>query len=134
MVCAVHAHRFPKAPLPLTLPLPQPNYATATAADGSTITASATVTVTAANSGAIKHIFFLLQENRSFDMYFGQLGPYRTGRLAPFNITATQTVDSFNPNVTLTNSNTGATVTQFHELTECTQNLSPDEVEPPRYA
>jgi phospholipase C len=99
--------------------------ATATAADGSTITASATVTVTAANSGAIKHIFFLLQENRSFDMYFGQLGPYRTGRLAQFNITDTETVDSFNPNVTLTNSHTGATVTPFHELTECTENLSP---------
>jgi phospholipase C len=99
--------------------------ATATAADGSTVTASATVTVSAANSGVIKHIFFLLQENRSFDMYFGQLGAYRTGRLAQFNITDTQTVESFNPNVTLTNSHTGATVTPFHELTECTENLSP---------
>ncbi len=99
--------------------------ATATAADGSTVTASATVTVSAANSGVIKHIFFLLQENRSFDMYFGQLGAYRTGRLAQFNITDTQTVESFNPNVTLTNSHTGVTVTPFHELTECTENLSP---------
>jgi phospholipase C len=99
--------------------------ATATAADGSTITASATVTVSAGNSGVIKHIFFLLQENRSFDMYFGRLGAYRRGRLAQFNITDTQTVDSFNPNVTLTNSHTGVTVAPFHELTECTENLSP---------
>jgi len=99
--------------------------ATATAADGSTITASATVTVTAANSGVIKHIFFMLQENRSFDMYFGQLGGYRTTRLGALGIPDNQKVDSFNPNVTLTNSNTGATVTPFHERTECTENLSP---------
>jgi phospholipase C len=99
--------------------------ATATAGDGTTVTASATVTVSAANSGVIKHVFFLLQENRSFDMYFGLLGGYRTGRLAQFNIADTQTIDSFSPNVTLTNSQTGATVTPFHELTECTENLSP---------
>jgi phospholipase C len=99
--------------------------ATATAADGNTVTASATVTVSAATPGVIKHIFFLFQENRSFDMYFGQLGGYRTGRLAQFNIADTQTVDSFDPNVILTNSHTGATVTPFHELTECTENLSP---------
>jgi len=73
----------------------------------------------------VKHIFFMLQENRSFDMYFGQLGAYRTGQLAQFNITDNQTVDSFNPNVTLTNSHTGATVTPLHEKTECTENLSP---------
>jgi phospholipase C len=99
--------------------------ATATAADGNTVTASATVTVSAATPGVIKHIFFLLQENRSFDMYFGQLRGYRTGRLAQFNIADTQTVDSFDPNVILTNSHTGATVTPFHELTACTENLSP---------
>jgi phospholipase C len=99
--------------------------ATATAADGSAITASATVTVNTGNSGVIKHIFFMLQENRSFDMYFGQLGGYRTTRLGALGIQDNQTVDSFNPNVTLTNSNTGATITPFHERTECTENLSP---------
>ena len=99
--------------------------ATATAADGSAITASATVTVNTGNSGVIKHIFFMLQENRSFDMYFGQLGGYRTTRLGGLGIQDNQTVDSFSPNVTLTNSNTGATITPFHERTECTENLSP---------
>jgi phospholipase C len=99
--------------------------ATATAADGSPITASATVTVNTGNSGVIKHIFFILQENRSFDMYFGQLGGYRTTRLGALGIPDTQKVDSFSPNVTLTNSNTGATITPFHERTECTENLSP---------
>src|SRR5205807_10666074 len=40
--------------------------ARATAADGTVATQAATVTVSIANSGAIKHIFVLLQENRSF--------------------------------------------------------------------
>ena len=38
---------------------------------------TATVTVTSPIAGKIKHIFFMLQENRSFDNYFGQLGAYR---------------------------------------------------------
>ena len=99
--------------------------ASATDANGSPITQSATVTVTASNAGVIKHIFFMLQENRSFDMYFGQLGAYRPGRLAQFGITDTATIDSFSPTVTLTNSNTGAKVQPFHETTVCTENLSP---------
>jgi phospholipase C len=99
--------------------------ASATAPDGSVITQAATVTVSTANSGAIKHIFFMLQENRSFDMYFGQLGAYRATRLAQLGISDSQTVNGFDPNVTLTNSHTGAKVKPFHEATVCTENLSP---------
>ena len=99
--------------------------ASATANDGTAITQSASVTVTSANTGVIKHIFFMLQENRSFDMYFGQLGAYRPTRLAQFGISDTQTIDAFNPAVTLTNSHTGANVQPFHEATECTENLTP---------
>jgi phospholipase C len=100
--------------------------ATAMASDGSKISQSATVVVTNGNSGVIKHIFFMLQENRSFDMYFGQLGAYRPGRLAQFGITDTQTIDSFNPTVTLTNHNdNGAQVQPFHETTVCTEGLTP---------
>ena len=95
--------------------------ATATASDGSSITAAASLTVTPAPLGVIRHIFFMLQENRSFDMYFGVLGAYRQTRLGvdPY------TIDGFNPTVTLTNHNTGASVTPFHEGTVCTENLSP---------
>jgi phospholipase C len=53
--------------------------ATATGASGSKVTATATVTV--ASSGtlqSINHVIFMLQENRSFDNYFGMLNPYRT--------------------------------------------------------
>ena len=99
--------------------------ATATAADGSVIKQPVTVTLSSSASGVIKHIFFLLQENRSFDMYFGQLGPYQQTRLAQFGIPDTATINGFDPNVTLTNKGTGATVKPFHALTECTENLSP---------
>ena len=55
--------------------------ATATAADGTKATASATVTVsTTGNLTAVNHVLFMLQENRSFDTYFGMLNPYRRAR------------------------------------------------------
>jgi phospholipase C len=51
--------------------------ATATGAGG-TASASTTVTVTAAGSlQSIDHVIFMLQENHSFDNYFGMLNPYR---------------------------------------------------------
>jgi len=101
--------------------------ATATAADGSTIKQSATVTVNSASTGVIKHIFFLLQENRSFDMYLGQLAGYQPTRLQEFGILNPPTINTFDPNVTLTNNNTTppAKVKPFHEATVCTENLSP---------
>ena len=89
------------------------------------ITQSATVTVSTGSSSVIKHVFFMIQENRSFDMYLGQLAAYRATRLAQFGITDTATIDAFDPSVTLTNANTGATATPFHEATVCTENLSP---------
>jgi phospholipase C len=51
--------------------------AEATGASSST-TASAKVTVSsAADMQKISHVIFMLQENRSFDEYFGMLNPYR---------------------------------------------------------
>jgi phospholipase C len=99
--------------------------ATATAADGSTIKQSTTVTVGSPSTGVIKHIFFLLQENRSFDMYFGQLKTYQPDRLRQFGILTPPTIDAFDPNVILTNHHTGAKVKPFHEQTVCTENLTP---------
>ena len=89
------------------------------------VTQSTTVTVSAAKAGIIKHIFFLVQENRSFDHYFGQLGSYRSARLGQYGIHDNQTIDGFDPNIILTNSNTGVSVKPFHEATVCTGNLSP---------
>ena len=51
--------------------------ATATGAGGTT-TQQTTVTVTAAGSvKSIDHVIFMMQENHSFDNYFGMLNPYR---------------------------------------------------------
>jgi phospholipase C len=51
--------------------------ATATGSAGSA-TAAATVTVIASGGlQSIKHVVFMLQENHSFDNYFGMLNPYR---------------------------------------------------------
>jgi phospholipase C len=45
---------------------------------GGSATASATVTVTGAGSlQAVQHVIFMLQENHTFDNYFGMLNPYR---------------------------------------------------------
>ena len=49
---------------------------TATGSGGSA-TAQATVTVQPGSLTSIQHVIFMLQENRSFDTYFGMLNPYR---------------------------------------------------------
>lgn len=94
---------------------------TATATDINGKTASANVTVTVVGAGdltKIKHIIFFLQENRSFDMYFGKLGPYKASKgLA-------NDVDGFDPNVSLIGFN-GTPVSPFHERTQRTEDLTP---------
>ncbi len=54
-------------------------YTVAVTGPGGHTTAATTVTVTGASGsvGAIDHVIFMLQENRSFDSYFGMLNPYR---------------------------------------------------------
>lgn len=66
----------------------------------------------------LKHIIFFLQENRSFDSYFGLLGQYRASKGLPNNI------DGLDLNVTLPNTK-GQPVHPFHYQTVCTENLSP---------
>jgi phospholipase C len=51
--------------------------ATATGTTNPPATATATVTV---SNGVINHVIFLLQENRTFDTYFGMLNPYRQSK------------------------------------------------------
>lgn len=54
--------------------------ATAHGTGSATATATATVTVNAATSGSVNHVLFLMQENRTFDSYFGMLNPYRRAK------------------------------------------------------
>jgi phospholipase C len=78
------------------------------------------ITVTAPANGLanLKHIIFFLQENRSFDSYFGMLGPYKASE------GLTNNIDGLNLNATLPNTQ-GQPVHPFHYQTVCTENLSP---------
>src|SRR5207237_4016952 len=78
------------------------------------------ITVTAASNGLsnLKHIIFFVQENRSFDNYFGMLGKYKA------SLGLVNDVDGLNLNATLNNTQ-GQPVHPFHYQTVCTENLSP---------
>jgi phospholipase C len=78
------------------------------------------ITVTAATNGLanLKHIIFFVQENRSFDNYFGMLGPYKA------SLGLANDVDGIDLNATLPNTQ-GQPVHPFHYQTVCTENLSP---------
>ena len=67
---------------------------------------------------SIKHIFFMLQENRSLDSYFGKMPEYRAQR------GFTGDFDGLPANVSLP-SYTGKPVSPFHFQTVCHENLSP---------
>lgn len=98
---------------------------TITAADGqgNTTTAATTVSV-GTNTGlqGIKHIIVILQENRTFDSYFGHLGPYVAAHhpeIANYQVNA-----GYDPNILLPLFG-GGTGHLFHEPTVRTENLSP---------
>ncbi len=78
------------------------------------------ITVTDASKGLsnLKHIIFFVQENRSFDNYFGRLGQYKASLGLPND------VDGLDLNATLTNTQ-GQPVHPFHYRSVCTENLSP---------
>jgi phospholipase C len=101
--------------------------ATATGAGGSA-TASTTVSVTTAQGiQAIDHVIFMMQENHSFDNYFGMLNPYRVAN----NWTAasngvTYTVDGIDDKLTtLSNTNdNGTTYHPFKLTSTCVDDMS----------
>lgn len=66
----------------------------------------------------IKHIFFMLQENRSMDSYFGRMGQYRQDR------GFTDPFDGLPLNVAIKD-RSGQLVSPFHFQTVCHENLSP---------
>ncbi|HEY2495915.1 MAG TPA: alkaline phosphatase family protein [Candidatus Angelobacter sp.] len=95
---------------------------TATDAQGHITTAATTVNVVT-NTGlqGIKHIIVMLQENRSFDSYFSNLGTYAGKKFPGYQINA-----GYDPNIILPLFNdNGGTGHLFHEPTVRTDNLSP---------
>jgi phospholipase C len=95
--------------------------ATATDAGGATSTASATVTFLGGNAAGlsnIKHIIFFVQENRSFDNYFGMLDKYRASKGLP------DESDGFDPDLALVDFY-GHPVKPYHQRSTRTENLTP---------
>ena len=111
-----------------TPPLTSTTVFTATAKDaGGNTLGTDTATVLLAGLKSIKHIIFLVQENRSFDNYFGRLGPYRASK----GFGSPSDVDGFcflcNGDPTLAPPYIGRVnkVSLFHARTEKTNNLTP---------
>lgn len=100
-------------------------------ATGSTGTSTATATVSVAGTGGgggisqINHIIFAMQENRSFDNYFGMMNKYRSLHGFPQNVDAFTLNASGVPTNSSPNYARNGSVTVFHMKTMCTQNLSP---------
>ncbi|HEV2115639.1 MAG TPA: alkaline phosphatase family protein [Terriglobales bacterium] len=89
-----------------------------------TVTLSSNQTVTAsfhqADVSVLNHVIILLQENRSFDHYFGHLADYWAANgysAEPFD---GEPADASNPSTT-----PGTPVSAFHLTTTCVENPSP---------
>ena len=67
----------------------------------------------------LSHIVWMLQENRSFDNYFGMLNTYRQAHGLPAN------VDGLPANTSNPASTGSGTVKAFHLNTVCTENVTP---------
>jgi len=91
-----------------------------TARDGAgSFSQSISVTVTNhAGLSNIRHIIYLVQENRSFDDYFGRLGQYRVSKGLPNDI------DGVPSNVVLHNK-AGQPVSPYHFQTVCSEGVPP---------
>jgi phospholipase C len=73
---------------------------------------------------SVNHIIFMMQENRSFDHYFGKLGPYR----AKNGYGDASDIDGLPANVS-NQTLDGSYVHSFHLETTCVEELSPDWLE-----
>jgi phospholipase C len=80
------------------------------------------ITVETAGAGTIndvKHIIFFVQENRSFDSYFGQMGEYRT------SLGYTGTVNGTPAGVSVPDYKGTGNVSPYHYQTVCTDTMTP---------
>ena len=85
----------------------------------------------AASLNSINHIILFMQENRSFDGYFGQINLYRAAQTPPLP----QEVDTWGPNKTPAGVQTasfdpvtgqpGPPIPAFHMQSACSENMSP---------
>ncbi len=91
------------------------------------VTATATVTVSTGGLSNLNHIIYMLQENRAFDNYFGQLATYRVNHNPPIQGAKLSDVNDLHtlpPNYQICNPQNQC-FGPFHARTECIENLSP---------
>lgn len=101
--------------------------ATATDQYNNQIQASTTVTVSTGGISNLNHIIYMVQENRSFDNYFGVLAEYRVNHQPPIQGAQLSDVNDLHnlpPGYTIQNPQ-GQAFGPFHQRTECIENLSP---------
>lgn len=100
--------------------------ATATG-QGGKATAQTTVTVGPPGTvNSVNHVIFLMQENRTFDTYFGMLNPYRKANsLNVGDDGNTYDVDGIDDKLTTSNvDDEGASFPLFHTITSCLDDMS----------
>ena len=107
-------------------------YTASASSSQGTATANATVTVVASGGGggslsSIQHVVFMLQENHSFDNYFGMLNPYRQAN--GWNIGdngVTYNVDGIDDKLNTFSNQTdeGTTYYPFKLATTCVDDMS----------
>lgn len=93
----------------------------------SPVKATTMVTISTGGLSNLNHIIFLVQENRSFENYFGFLAQYRVNHDPPIQGAQMSDVDDLHvlpPDFNLCNPN-NLCFPLFHARTECTENLSP---------
>ena len=101
--------------------------ATATGAGG-TATANAMVTVsTLGTENSVNHVIFMMQENRTFDTYFGMLNPYRVAN--GWNVGDdgnTYNVDGIDDKLTTISNDDdeGASFPLFHTISSCLDDMT----------
>lgn len=107
-------------------------YTVTATGNGRSVTDQVTITVTAASGGSVQsidHVIFLMQENRTFDAYFGMLNPYRQAK--GWNVGddgKTYTVDGIDDKLTtISNQNDeGVSFSPFKLASTCVDDQSSD--------
>lgn len=75
---------------------------------------------------AVNHVIILMQENRSFDSYFGQMTEYRRRNNIPINSSDGRIRDFSEGNFTNISPADNQPIAPYHTGSVCTENLSPD--------
>ena len=75
---------------------------------------------------AVNHVVVLIQENRSFDHYFGQMTAYRQANGIPINGSPATIDDESTGAFSNVSPATGASIAPYHTGSVCTEDLTPD--------